>query len=269
MEVVGIPLKDPGFYLVEIESARLGASLLGKPKPMYVPAGSLVTNLSAHFKWGRVGSLVWVTTLDKAQPVRAAQVTVFDCNGRALWKGATDAHGMARPSGLPTRDAAPQCPITYAEGNETIGYLGGGLFVTVQTADDLSFVHSSWEQGIEPWRFNLPTYDWQGPLNVQTVLDRPLFRAGETVSMKHVIRRQQLRGLAIPAAAERPGRLKIRHQGSNEEYELALTWDAAGIAESAWPIPKGAKLGRYEVEMEVAGEGSKQPAQTRAAISGS
>ena len=34
MEVVGIPLKDPGLYLVEIESARLGASLLGKAKPM-------------------------------------------------------------------------------------------------------------------------------------------------------------------------------------------------------------------------------------------
>ena len=268
MEVVGIPLKDPGFYLVEIESARLGASLLGKPKPMYVPAGSLVTNLSAHLKWGRAGSLVWVTTLDKAQPVRSAQVTVFDCNGRALWKGATDAQGMARPAGLPTHDAAPQCPITYAEGNETIGYLGGGLFVTVQTADDLSFVHSSWEQGIEPWRFNLPTYDRQGPLNVQTELDRPLFRAGETVSMKHVIRRQQLRGLAIPPAAERPAKLKIRHQGSNEEYELALTWDAAGIAESAWPIPRGAKLGRYEIEMEVSGEGGRQPAQTQAVISG-
>src|SRR6266498_2902162 len=175
---------------------------------------------------------------------------------------------MARPTGLPTRDAAPQCPITYAEGNETSGYLGGGLFITVQTADDLSFVHSSWEQGIEPWRFNLPTYDWRGPLNVQTVLDRPLFRTGETVSMKHVIRRQELRGLAIPAAADRPGKLKIRHQGSNEEYELALTWDAAGIAESAWPIPKGAKLGRYEIEMEVAGEGGRRPGQMQAVISG-
>jgi alpha-2-macroglobulin len=270
MEVVGIPLKEPGFYLVEIESAQLGAALLGKPQPMFVPAGALVTNLSAHFKWGRASSLVWVTTLDKARPVRAAQVTVFDCNGRALWKGPTDAHGIARPAGLPARDAAPQCPITYGEGNETIGYLGGGLFITARTADDLSFVHSSWEQGIEPWRFNLPTYDGQGPLTVQTVLDRPLFRAGDTVSMKHVMRRQDLRGLSVPAAADRPGALKIRHQGSNEEYALALTWDAAGIAESAWAIPRGAKLGRYEIAMEVPAEGGRhrRPAQTRTVISG-
>src|SRR5262249_59522767 len=124
----------------------------------------------------------------------SARVTVFDCNDKALWKGVTDQHGIARPSGLPSREAAPQCPVEYAEGHETVGYLGGGLFVTAQTADDLSFVHSSWEQGIEPWRFNLPTYDWQGPLNGQTVLDRPLFRAGVSVSLKQLVRRQDVGG---------------------------------------------------------------------------
>jgi hypothetical protein len=45
-EVIGIPLKDAGFYVVELESGVLGASLLNKQKPMYVPAAALVTNLS-------------------------------------------------------------------------------------------------------------------------------------------------------------------------------------------------------------------------------
>src|SRR5262249_21915774 len=159
-----------------------------------------------------------VTTLDHARPVAAAHVSVSDCKGRRLWAGVTDARGIARPSGLPSRDAAPSCPVTYAEGNETIGYLGRGLFVTATTADDRGFVQSSWAQGIEPWRFNLPTWDEWGALNVQTVLDRPLFRAGETVSMKHVIRRLDTRGLAVPAAADRPTTLRIRHQGGPEEY---------------------------------------------------
>jgi len=49
--VVGIPLKKPGLYVVELESAILGASLLDPPRPMFVPTAALVTNLSVHFKW--------------------------------------------------------------------------------------------------------------------------------------------------------------------------------------------------------------------------
>ena len=51
-EVVGIPLKEPGF-LVEIESEKLGNSLLEKKGKMYVPTSALVTNMAVHFKWGR------------------------------------------------------------------------------------------------------------------------------------------------------------------------------------------------------------------------
>ena len=64
-EVVGIPIKKAGFHIVELESPILGASLLDKPRPMYVSSAALVTNMSAHFKWGRESSLVWVTSLDK------------------------------------------------------------------------------------------------------------------------------------------------------------------------------------------------------------
>ena len=77
-EVVGIPLKGPGLYVVEMESRILGSALLGESadpqdalqkQPIYVPTAALVTNLGVHFKQGRESSLVWVTSLDKAKPV--------------------------------------------------------------------------------------------------------------------------------------------------------------------------------------------------------
>jgi hypothetical protein len=86
-EVVGIPIESPGFYVVELESELLGAALLGKTKPMYVPTTVLVTNLSVHFKWGIESSLVWVTSLDKARPVSQAVIQVHDCEGKLRWKG--------------------------------------------------------------------------------------------------------------------------------------------------------------------------------------
>ncbi|MBM3790742.1 MAG: alpha-2-macroglobulin, partial [Acidobacteria bacterium] len=107
-EVVGVPIRSPGFHVVEIESELLGAALLGKPKPMYVPTTVLVTNLSVHFKWGIDSSLVWVTTLDKAEPVRDARVEVRDCEGKLLWEGATGSDGIAGPD-IPSSDEVRHC----------------------------------------------------------------------------------------------------------------------------------------------------------------
>jgi uncharacterized protein YfaS (alpha-2-macroglobulin family) len=92
-EVIGIPLKKPGFYIVEVESLILVKSLLGKPEPMYVSSAALVTNLSVHFKWGRENSLVWVTTLNTGDPVKNVPVNIRDCRGKALWEERTGSDG--------------------------------------------------------------------------------------------------------------------------------------------------------------------------------
>ncbi len=73
-EVIGVPLVDPGFHVLEVESPRLGHSLLGKAQPMYVRTTALVTNLGVHLKAGRDDTLAWVTTLDDGQVVANAQI---------------------------------------------------------------------------------------------------------------------------------------------------------------------------------------------------
>jgi hypothetical protein len=240
-EVVGIPFKEPGFYVVEIESEILGASLLGISKPMYVPTTVLVTNLSLHFKWGAETSLIWVTTLDKAKPVKQASLQVRNCEGKVLWQGATDASGIARIGPLPGEADLPYCSYNT---------FGRGLMVTAQLGDDMSFVHSSWDSGIENWRFRLPTA-WQPSfLAAHTILDRALFRAGETVHMKHILRGQVLAGLALKPAGQEPGTLVLQHLGSDQKYELPLNWDAGGIAETTWNIPREARLGLYHIYLK-------------------
>jgi alpha-2-macroglobulin len=247
-EVVGIPLKSPGFYVVELESELLGASLLGKSKPMYVPTTALVTNLSAHFKRGIESSLVWVTALDDAKPVPHADVQIRDCEGTLRWKGTTDRDGIARAGKLPSLDELPRCSSDS---------LDSGLVISAQVGEDMTFVHTSWTEGIESWRFQLPT-EWDPTLDVvHTVFDRPLFRAGETVHMKHILRKRALEGFAPFPKSEIGESVEIHHMGIYEtggspEYEAPLKWNADGSAESTWIIPKGAKLGSYEVFFKAA-----------------
>ena len=248
-EVVGIPLEGPGYHVVEIESLRLGQSLLDKRAPMFVRTGVLMTNLGVHFKLGRENSVVWVTSLDRGKPVEGADVAVNDCRGKPIWTGRTDAKGLA----VVARALDPAFADCTAE---------SGYFVTARKADseggksgavtDVAFVFSSWQKGIESWRFNVPTGRGAEPdLRAATVFDRTLFRAGETVSMKHFARIETSSGLAAVPADRLPTRIKIVHQGSGQETLLPLQWNGNGRnALTAWNIPPAAKLGVYDVMLE-------------------
>ncbi|HMK49529.1 MAG TPA: MG2 domain-containing protein, partial [Thermodesulfovibrionales bacterium] len=260
-EVIGIPLKDPGFYVVELESRVLGSALLGSQRPMFVPSGALVTNLSAHLKWGRESSLVWVTTLDKAEPVGDASVSVRDCNGRLLWSGKTGADGIARiDEHLPSDQELPQCTVkvNYSEASNALSGVGRGLFVFAKTGDDMTFVHSSWDNGIEPWRFNLPEPSYPGPVSAHSIFDRTLLRAGETIHMKHLARKRTMAGFSMIEEPELPKAVLIRHRGSDQRYEFPLSWDPKDVAETTWKIPPDARLGYYDVTLlKKATEGHK------------
>lgn len=240
-EVLGLPLTRSGYHVVEISSRVLGRQLLDREAPMYVRAGVLVTPMGVHFKRGRTSSLVWVTTLDRAQPVANADVAVNDCRGDVLWSGRTDAQGVARiPRGF---------EVTY---DKCVSE--HGLFITARSparADggrDLSFVFSGWSQGIESWRFNHPTAS--GPLDdsnavrAHTVFDRTLLRVGETVSMKHWLRHETERGLATFKADQQPDEVDITHVATGEVVTLPYA------RAMRWAIPKAAKQGFYDVTLK-------------------
>ena len=239
-EVVGVPLEHTGLYVVELESRRLGQSLLNADQPRYVATAALVTNLAVHFKWGRESSLVWVTTLDGGKPVANAAVTVTGaCDGTRRWIGTTDRDGLAR--------------IDESLGDEvTTGSCEYGdkqrpLMVMAQSGDDFSFALSWWTEGISPWDFGLAVGS-KYELNLfSTVLDRSLFRPGETVSMKHFLRRHASPGVVLDAGVPGERKVVIEHDGSDQKYELAAKFDAGGIAEQQWPIPAEARTGSYTV----------------------
>jgi uncharacterized protein YfaS (alpha-2-macroglobulin family) len=126
--------------------------------------------------------------------------------------------------------------------------------------DDLAFTWSHWQRGIEPWRFNVPTSQDPAPdQRAHTVMDRTLLRAGETVSMKHLLRLETSRGFGIPERPEAwPATLVITHQGSGQQYTQPLAWRKTATgglsAASSFQVPPAARLGVYDVELRAAGD---------------
>lgn len=263
-EVVGIPMQ-PGFNVVEIASPLLGQSLLdakyGANRTMYVRTSTLVTNLGVHFKLGRENALAWVTSLDQGRPVAGARVRVSTCYGTEVATATTDADGVAR-----FKDIDPRAPACHGPDESLQAY-----FVSARAPDthggpheDVAFTWSHWTRGIEPWRFNLPTdLSTRASTRLHTVLDRTLFRAGETVSMKHLLRTETGQGLAYGSL--QLARASLIHVGSGEEYELELAPASGNGALSTFAIPREAKLGRYEIVLTAApgGDTDSREAITR------
>jgi len=240
-EVVGIPLKKRGLHIVELESSLLGKAYHESKKNMYISTAALVTNMAVHFKQGRENSLVWVTRLNDASPISGAKISVRDCNNQVQFEATTNQIGIVYvPKSLQNKYCSYYTPFD------------SGFLVIAETSNDYSFVHTNWTAGIESWRFNLPYgQNYYSPNVLHTILDRTLFRAGETVNMKHFLRKHHLKGFQIPSVF--PTRMIVVHEGSGNEFFINLNWKKNGTSSSNWKIPKEAKLGSYSIYLELDG----------------
>jgi uncharacterized protein YfaS (alpha-2-macroglobulin family) len=256
-EVVGIPL-TPGFHVVEIASPMLGQALLdtrqGAPRTMYVRTSALVTNLSVHFKLGRENAMAWVTTLDKGAVVPGATVRVSSCDGKELAVGRTDAQGIAWLNGVPSQP--PRC--FGEEDGYRMAYFVSARAKDAKGVEELAFTFSDWQRGIEPWRFNVPTSREPEPdRRYHTILDRPLLRAGETLSMKTLARTETRQGFGVPDKL--PNEMSVTHTGSGQQFTQPLAWRKTATgglsAENQFQVPPAAKLGEYEVNLRGNGQG--------------
>jgi alpha-2-macroglobulin len=220
-EVVGIPLRQPGFYIVELASPILGKTLLGRSTTRYVATSALVTNMAVHFKWGRERSLAWVTTLDSAESVAKADVRITDsCTGKLIARGSSDSDGRFAAANLPPPDTYTGCSAEQSH----------PLMISARSNGDFSFTLTSWGDGIKPYDFDLP-YGWSEKGDIfHTVFDRALVRQGETVNMKHIMRHPFGGGFSVVKPFS--GTLKLVHQGSDTEFSMPLEIGADGIGET-------------------------------------
>ncbi|MEN9560167.1 MAG: hypothetical protein RLZZ502_1378, partial [Pseudomonadota bacterium] len=234
LETIGIPLTEPGFYLVEVASPKLASAYLDKPdQTYYVRTSVLVTNMSVHLKYSEAGALAWVTSLDKGQPVSGAEVTLWDCQQQVLWRASTNDSGVAKTEKLAR-------PADSCKDKDK------ALMLTARLADDLSFVMSNWNEGIRSWDFGLPDATHESSkLRAHTILNRSLLKAGESVHMKHLVRGVENTGFSLASWA--PKKVVLQHLGSDTRYEFDNSVWHEGSATASVTIPKEAKEGLYDV----------------------
>ena len=199
-----------------------------------------VTNLGLTVKDSPQNTLVFVTRLDNALPVEGAKVSLVTLENQVAWTGTTNADGVAIAPALPLRGPKRWYETKFE------------FLVTAEKDGDIAYLGSDWTEGIDPWEFGI-SYDSaeQHSLLRGTVFaDRGVYRLGEEVHYKAILRHDTANGIKVPDAGT-PVYVSVRDSQDREIDQREVKLSAWGSVEWTQTLPAEGALGNYSVLMRL------------------
>lgn len=199
-----------------------------------------VTELGLSAKCSPENNVIWVSELRTGRPVAGADVEVRDDANVLRWRGKTDALGKVESPGWKKFGLKPKDEWTKPR-----------QWIFARRGKDIAFTSSEWGTGIYPYRFGID-YDWNpSPSEVEGYLfsERGIYRAGETVHIKGIIRRSERGQWALPSVAE--VECEVRDPFQKPVYKGKAALDEFGSFDVDLDISPEASLGNYQVTAEV------------------
>ncbi|HSH82225.1 MAG TPA: MG2 domain-containing protein, partial [Herpetosiphonaceae bacterium] len=206
---------EPGAYLVALEDI---------PDPWLRYHMLVVSDLNLTLKAGEREALVWANRLGDGQPAAGVPLTFFTGEGARLGTATTGADGVARLS-----FDTPTTSSRYALAEEPFAAIGDG-----------------WSRGIAPHEFGLNQTYGTPPRAVALYTDRPIYRPGQTVRFKGIVRNEQDVRFSLPDTRT-PIELIGRNQNGEEIYRKRLPLSSVGSFDDEIPLPSDAPLGQYSI----------------------
>ena len=238
--VIDVPLADGGVLPTGVYELRVNAPEVDADSSYWQVRNVVLvvadTNIVVKEMFGEVN--VWVTDLASGQPVAGRELTLYKRNSEAAGTATSDANGFARFDYTPDEQ--------YLEGvvvasNEP-GAAGFGMASTLWTAT------------VQPWQMGL-TMD-SGPeqsLYAYIYTDRPIFRPGDTVYYKGIVRVPSFGRYLLPDIEE----LEVSVNPNfffGEDVDtfsetFTVTVDEDGVFNGELTLPDDMPLGSYSFNL--------------------
>ncbi|UQA63951.1 hypothetical protein E8A73_039710 [Polyangium aurulentum] len=197
-----------------------------------------VSDLAVSAKISARGSLVWVSRLSTAAPVKGAEVTLERPGEAPIGPLRTDDNGFLL---LPDSLWKPQTNAT----DRTV-------FV-VREGEDWTYKHV--EEVLSSYRFDAPVdMSAERPFGL-VFTDRGIYRPGDTVHVKGIFRREGNPGTVTPAGV--PVELRVEGPDGDAIATRTETLSPFGTASIDVVVPKTGRLGTYAIRANV-GEGGER-----------
>jgi uncharacterized protein YfaS (alpha-2-macroglobulin family) len=207
--------------------------------------------------------LVWVTDLQTGQPVAGVPVRMA---GDSDVEAVSDEEGIARGAAT---TAEPWSPVTIYAGSvgdrpEQGGGAGsvgdrpeqgggaGSVGDRPEQGGPIPYGVSStdWQNGLASWDFGLPSEFPPPLLQGYFYTDRPIYRPGQTVFWKGILRADDDAILRVPEPGTQV-QVIIRNDRGEEIYSQQHATNAFGTINGELPLAEEASLGFYNLEVQL------------------
>ena len=179
----------------------------------------------------------WATDIASGQPAQGRNLAFYTADGLPLGTAVTDASGFAKFDYTPTDGSRGVTVVSNEPGQSGFGVAGSG-----------------WNGGINYWQMGLNQgYYEPSLLFAYLYTDRPIYRPGDTIYYKGIVRDPDFGRYDLPSYDEATLRITPAYYFSAEsafDATIPVTFDADGAFYGEYVVPKDAPLGDLQLYIE-------------------
>ena len=222
----GRPLA-PGLYYLQLRAPEVSQDLSYYQRFMFVRSKVNLTMKQSHTE-----ALIWATDLATGRPASGLPVAFYTGPGTVAANGSTDANGLYLVTGMRTKE------------------MWNAFFaMTGQPGEDtFAIAYNGWEQGISPWEFGLDAEYWSSKARAYAYTDRPIYRPGQTVYFKGIVRADDDAHYSLPDI--QAIHVRVTDTEGKELYSKDLPLNDMGTFHDELVLDDEASLGNYFVEVQ-------------------
>ncbi|MCL4256810.1 MAG: hypothetical protein KJ043_23835, partial [Anaerolineae bacterium] len=174
---------------------------------------------------------IWATDIQTGAPIANAPIVIYDGNYSEVARGTTDEGGMLYLDLPRTTDVYDKRIAVLDDGT----HFGVGL--------------STWSGGVESYNFGVPSNYYPSEYSVYLYTDRPIYRPGQPVHFRGVIRNKDDVTYTIPDMTTVP--VQIYDDSGEIIYDKNLPITEFGTFSDTFEIAGEAGLGSYRVSVDL------------------
>jgi alpha-2-macroglobulin len=216
-----------------------------------------VTNIGLTVKYSPDSILIFTTHLNDVSPVSNAIVELRTDSNRVVWRGRTNAAGIANAPGWGMLDVEPQMRY-YDEQKEYGTVIPPTLWVIVQKDSDCAYASVRSMPGYNSRSSDHVDIDRNPDREVYegvTFTDRGLYKGGETVNVKAIVRVRK--NGAWQGVGEGVARVLIRDPRNEEIDKQEVPLNKFGSLSLVIPLKASAPTGRYWISVFIRSKSKK------------